>query len=93
MQRRRGGQPGNQNALRHGRWSKSATTARKLSVARVKALGHVAYKLGMLIGGERFRIASVRQEQLALIQSQDPELFAVMLSLGLTERRVQTAKG
>lgn len=78
--RHRGGQPGNRNAFRHGNWSAAAIVARKLSVARIKALAKVAQAHGLLTTTDRFRISALRPDQWALLRGHDPELAAVLLA-------------
>lgn len=76
--RHRGAQPGNQNAHRHGRRSKAAIIARKLSVARVKALAHVIHAYDLAGDPTRYRIASLRPDQVELLSRHDPQLLALV---------------
>lgn len=85
--RKRGGQPGNRNAWKHGRWSRAAIRSGKLSTARVKALAHAAHSLGMLTDAQRHRVTPLRLDQIGLIHSADPELATVLSSLRLAFRR------
>jgi hypothetical protein len=59
--RRRGGQPGNKTALRHGRCSAAAVMSRKESVARLKALAHVIRANEMWNDPSRHRISPLRR--------------------------------
>jgi hypothetical protein len=47
---------------------------RKLSVARIKALAHLAHSAGLLPDAGRFRITPLRADQLQLLKAGDPEL-------------------
>lgn len=76
--RSRGGQPGNQNALRHGRRSGATIMAHKLSTARVKALAHVVHGYGLAVDPARHRIASLRPGQVELLSQSDPQLLALV---------------
>jgi hypothetical protein len=76
--RRRGGQPGNTNALRHGRWTAVAITRRKLSVARLKALAHLAHEFRLMCEEGRNRVAALRQDQIMLLWKLDPALIAAV---------------
>lgn len=73
--RRRGAQPGNRNALRHGRRSAAAIVTGKLSTARVKALAHAAKALGMLCEVRRHRVALLRADQIEMLRRFDGELL------------------
>jgi hypothetical protein len=79
--RSRGAQPGNMNALRHGRRSKAAITARKLGTARLKALAHAVVGLGLLREKHRYRIRKLRPDQLQLLERFDTELLDVLRSV------------
>lgn len=79
-QRRRGGQPGNRNAWKHGTRSGVAIVRLKLTVARLKALAHIARRHGILVGNERFRVRAVRRDQIGLLREYDPEM-AMRLSM------------
>jgi hypothetical protein len=84
--RKRGGQPGNKNAWRHGNRSGAATVSRKFSTARIKALAHVARQHGLLPADDRFRfrVRPVRRDQTELLWRLDPELDAVLVEGGRT---------
>lgn len=76
--RKRGAQPGNRNAQRHGRRSAAAITARKLSTARLKALAHVAHAYDLLKTDDRFRISPIRPDQWDLLWLHDPQLTLLL---------------
>jgi len=76
--RRRGAQPGNQNALRHGQRSQAAIISRKLSTARVKALAHVVHGYGLAVDPARHRITALRPDQVELLSQRDPRLLALV---------------
>ena len=79
--RRRGGQPGNVNALKHGRRSKAAERRRKATRAALKAAMAVLLGMpgGFPPGCSRPRPRRLRADQLALLAALDPE---AMLHLG-----------
>ena len=79
---RRGGQPGNQNALKHGRRSAAATLARKRSRAVLKAASHLLTALGAFPPGQEPRCRPLRGDQWAIVAEHEPELFALMLQYG-----------
>lgn len=79
--RKRGAQPGNTNALRHGKWSGATMIRRKLSVARLRALAHVIQESELALSIGRYRVGPLRQDQTALLRALDPQL------LGLVPRR------
>ena len=72
---RRGAQPGNRNALRNGRYSAKSLLARKLSVARLKALAHAVVALKLLREKHRHRIAPLRPDQIEMLRRHDPQLL------------------
>ena len=72
--RRRGAQPDNQNALRHGRRSAQAILARKLRVARFKGTIHLGLALGMFNISCLPKPRPMRPDQLRLLRAYDPEL-------------------
>ncbi len=76
--RQPGAQPGNSNALKHGRWSAGERLRRKLSMATVKALAHIIdqHALAQRLG--RFRIRPLRCDQLALLRQHDPALLQLL---------------
>ena len=87
VRRKRGGQPGNKNAWRHGKRSATATLRRRLSVARLKGLAHVMHGHGLLPPDDdqfRFRVRPVRDDQMELLWMYDPELAAVLTQSGWT---------
>lgn len=74
QKRQRGGQPSNRNAWRHGNRSTAVLIQAKVSVARIKALAHVAHSSGLLIDDQRFRVRPLRDDQMALLWLYDREL-------------------
>ena len=76
--RRRGAQPGNQNALRHGQRSGATVIARKVTTARVKALLHVVHAYGLAVDPARYRISPLRPDQVELLSRRDPQLLALV---------------
>lgn len=80
--RRPGGQPGNQNALKHGQRTARAILARKLAWARSKGLAHTMGGLGCFPPGSAPRHRPMRPDQLALLAQHDPELFAALTRYG-----------
>lgn len=80
-QRRPGGQPKNSNAVRHGRFKRSRLDGRKLAVAQVKALAHLAHALGLLPG--RCRARKLRPDQFALLLAQRPEIVRLIEVVGV----------
>jgi hypothetical protein len=85
--RKRGGQPGNKNAWRHGKRSGAATVSRKFSTARIKALAHVMHRHGLLPPDDdqfRFRVRPARDDQIALLWRLDPDLASVLTHSGWT---------
>lgn len=65
IKRRPGGQPGNQNALKHGQCTYRAISARKAATARVKAASVILHGLGAIPGRCRRRL--VRPDQVPLL--------------------------
>lgn len=53
--------------------------ARKLSVARLKALSHAVWMLDLLQEPHRHRIAALRPDQVALLEEHDQQLLDVVL--------------
>jgi len=83
-QRKRGGQPGNQNALKHGQRTREAQRERKLAYARIKALQHLLISQGMIPCKEgRLRPRPIRQDQMALLREDEPLLAALTSLRGL----------
>lgn len=76
--RRRGAQPGNQNAYRHGRRSAQAILARKLGRARLKAAAKIGLAIGMFHPRHLPKPRPLRPDQLRLLRDQDPELAACL---------------
>jgi hypothetical protein len=82
--RKRGGQPGNANAWRHGNRSAAASISRKFSTARIRALAHLAHRHGLLPANDqfRFRTRPARLDQIDLLWRFDPELAAILTQGG-----------
>jgi hypothetical protein len=78
--RRRGGQPGNQNALRHGRRSRAAVIRRRLTYARLKVIALLGLKLQLFAKGDRQRPRPVRPDQVELLLKGDPDLATLWLA-------------
>jgi hypothetical protein len=77
--RRRGGQIGNENALRTGQHTKAATDARKASFAVMKALAHVIAANGLT--PHRIRPCALRHDQWCLLLVRAPEIAEIMRPL------------
>jgi len=83
-QRKPGGQPGNQNALKHGRRTAEARRRQKLAHASLKALQHLLNAQGMIPRSEgRIRPRPLRQDQMALLIEAEPELAAMVRAAGV----------
>ena len=77
--RKPGGQPGNRNALKHGRRTAEARRRQKLAHASLKALQHLLNSQGMVPRSEgRIRPRPLRQDQMALLIEAEPELAAMV---------------
>lgn len=76
--RRRGGQPKNGNARRHGRWAAESLVSRKVTIVRLKALSHVIEALQLAPRSSRYRIGPLRTDQVDLLLRHDPELLALV---------------
>jgi hypothetical protein len=70
----RGAQPGNQNALRHGKRSATRIMASKLSTARLKSLPYAVVMLDMVDEKNRHRLRPLRPDQVELLRHYDPQL-------------------
>lgn len=82
--RKRGGQPGNTNALRHGLRTREAERNRKLGHAGIKVLQHLLIVQGMIPReAGRLRPRPIRQDQMALLREADPLLAALTRLHGL----------
>jgi hypothetical protein len=82
--RKPGGQPGNKNALKHGRRTAEARRRQKLAHASLKALQHLLNSQGMVPRSEgRIRPRPLRQDQMALLIEAEPELAALVRAAGL----------
>lgn len=80
--RRRGGQPGNTNARKHGRRSAAAELARKQTTATLKGITHLLVGLGEFPPGQRRRCRPMRVDQLGLTARLEPELFDYLMRYG-----------
>lgn len=95
--RKRGGQPGNRNAFKHGLRTREAERNRKLGHATIKVLQHLLIAQGMIPRAEgRLRPRPIRQDQMALLREADPLLAALTRLHGLylpdaVMRRMQAA--
>jgi hypothetical protein len=82
-QRKPGGQPGNKNALKHGRRTAEARRRQKLAHASLKALQHLLNSQGMVPRTEgRIRPRPLRQDQMDLLIEAEPELAAMVRVAG-----------
>ncbi len=77
--KRPGGQPGNQNALRHGQRTRRAIAVRKAATARVKAAAVILHGLGAIPGRCRRRL--LRPDQVTLIPMDWRGFFPLALAL------------
>jgi len=78
-ERRRGGQPGNQNALRSGEYTRARIDARKASRAAVKAVAHLMVLHDLLADdGSQTRPRPLRSDQWLLLKAHAPELAALL---------------
>jgi len=75
IKRRPGGQPGNQNALKHGQCTYRAISARKAATARVKAAAVILHGLGAIPGRCRRRL--VRPDQVGLLPPEWQSWFPI----------------
>jgi hypothetical protein len=78
--RRRGAQPQNRNAWRHGHRSRVAEQRRAETAATMKAAGLILSRLGLL-GDYRHRPRPIRQDQLPHLGA---EAVALLQRLGLS---------
>lgn len=66
--RKRGGQPGNQNAFKHGQRTREVERQRKLAYASIKVLQHLLIAQAMIPREEgRLRPRPLRQDQMHLL--------------------------
>ena len=79
--RRRGAQPGNQNAVKHGRRSAQAILGRKLSRARLKAAAHLGLACGLFNPSCLPKPRPMRMDQMRLLRAYDPELAASLTAI------------
>jgi hypothetical protein len=86
VKRSPGGQPGNKNALQHGRRTYAAIAARKAATARVKAAAVILHGLGAIPGRCRRRL--LRPDQVALIPAPWRDFFPLALALSEPGQRV-----
>ena len=81
--RKPGGQPGNKNALKHGRRTAEARRRQKLAHASLKALQHLLNSQGMVPRSEgRIRPRPIRSDQMDLLIEVEPELAAMVRAVG-----------
>lgn len=85
--RRRGGQPGNTNARRHGRRSRAAVLHRRLTRARLKVIALLGLELQLFAKGARQRPRPVRHDQIELLLDADPDLAELWLAGCRNSRR------
>lgn len=82
IQPRRGGAPfGNSNRLVHGLRSRRYREGRRLALASLKLLHHLAYRVGVVEGRNRAR--PLRADQLGVLAIHEPELLALAQSMGI----------
>jgi hypothetical protein len=82
--RKPGGQPGNRNALKHGRRTAEAQRLHKLAHASLKALQHLLNTQGMVPRSEgRIRPRPIRPDQMALLIEAEPQLAAMVRAAGV----------
>ena len=82
--RKPGGQPGNRNALKHGRRTAEARRRQKLAHASLKALQHLLNAAGMVSRAEgRIRPRPIRSDQMALLIEAEPLLAAMARTAGI----------
>lgn len=80
-ERRPGGQPGNSNAWRHGRFSRARLEGRKLSLAQMKVLARAAHLLGLVAG--RCRVRPLRMDQIHILAALRPKDLSLAEAVGL----------
>lgn len=82
--RKPGAQPGNKNALKHGRRTAEARRRQKLAHASLKALQHLLNSQGMVPRSEgRIRPRPIRSDQMDLLIEVEPELAAMVRAAGI----------
>ncbi len=82
--RKPGGQPGNRNALKHGRRTAEAQRKRKLTHSRLKVLQHLLNSQGMVPRSEgRIRPRPIRPDQMNLLLEAEPQLAALVRATGV----------
>ena len=82
--RKPGGQPGNRNAVKHGRRTAEALRKRKLAHATLKAVQHLLVAEGMVPRSEgRIRPRPLRPDQMRLLIETEPELAAMVRAAGV----------
>ena len=81
--RKPSGQPGNRNALKHGRRTAEARRRQKLAHASLKALQHLLNAQGMVPRSEgRIRPRPIRSDQMDLLIEAEPDLAAMVRAVG-----------
>lgn len=83
--RRPGGQPFNQNAVRHGRYRRARLERRKLNLAELKVLTRAAHVLGLVPG--RCRVRPLRREQVNILAERCPQTLRLAEAVGLCPPR------
>jgi hypothetical protein len=81
--RSRGGQPGNQNAWKHGERSRQQQIANKTATAMLKGLAIIGRHLKMFDDSRSVRRKPLRPDQMELIEMANPRLAATILRHGL----------
>ena len=82
--RKPGGQPGNRNAVKHGRRTAEAQRKRKLAHASLKVLQHLLNAQGMVPRSEgRIRPRPIRADQMHLLLEAEPQLAALVRAAGV----------
>jgi hypothetical protein len=83
--RRPGGQPGNTNAVRHGRYRRARLEGRKLTLAEQKVVARAVHVLGLVQG--RCRVRALRREQIQILAARSPETLSLAEAVGLCPPR------
>ena len=81
QKRQPGGQPGNQNAFKHGQYSALAEQSRKLTAAQMKALVHLGNSINLFGDKYKPRARGMRRDQLELLLEQDPQLWCDLMKI------------
>jgi hypothetical protein len=78
-----GGQPGNQNAWKHGRRSRQRQVAGKAATAKLKALALLGLHVNVFDDPRSVRRSPLRHDQMELLEAADPRLAQMILACGL----------